>query len=116
MSRNRGFTLFETLIALAVLGLFFTAIALILQQVLTTIGESRARTTALSLAQSKIETIRNLTYANVGTNGGIPQGPIAQTETVTVNGQPYTVTTSIIYLDDPFDGVTPNDTINTDYK
>lgn len=113
---QQGFTLLETVIASAVLGMFFLAIGGILQQILMNVGESRARTTALSLAQSKIETVRNLPFQNVGTAGGIPQGPLPQNEIVTINDLPYAVKTSIIYLDDPFDGVAPADLINNDYK
>lgn len=111
-----GFSMVETLIAIGVFGIFFAAVALILQQVLQNVGESRVRTTALALAQSKMEIIRNLPYQQVGTAGGIPQGPINQTETVDINSLPFTVKTSVIYVDDPFDGLTPLDLINTDYK
>jgi len=113
---STGFTMVETLVALAVFGLFFTAIALILQQVLENVGQSRVRATALQFAQSKMELIRNASYADVGTTGGIPQGFFPQTETLTINGLPLTVRTSVIYVDDPFDGVAPADLINTDYK
>jgi hypothetical protein len=106
----------ETLVALGVLGLFFASIALILQQVLENVGQSRVRATALALAQEKMEVIRNLPYADVGSQGGIPQGPIPQTENVTINTLQFTVLTSIVYIDDPFDGLTPVDLINNDYK
>ncbi len=114
--KTSGFTLVETLTALGVLGLFLGAIALILQQILSQVGESRVRATALALAQERMELVRNLPYADVGVSGGIPQGPIAQTETVTINKQDFHINTSIIYIDDPFDGTTPTDLINTDYK
>lgn len=115
-SSRHGFTLLETVIALAVLGMFFAATAYILQQVLTEIGLSRLQATALSLGQAKMETVRNLPYASVGTVGGIPQGPIVQSEQNPINGLTFTVTTSIIYIDDAFDGLAPADTINNDYK
>src|SRR3989344_4040027 len=114
--RTAGFTFVETIVAIGVLGIFFAAIAFILQQVLQNIGESRVRTTALALAQQKMELIRNLPYNSIGTIGGIPQGSISPTEEVTINNQSFTVTTSIIYIDDPFDEEVPADLINTDYK
>jgi prepilin-type N-terminal cleavage/methylation domain-containing protein len=113
---HKGFTLLETVIALAVLGMFFAATAYMLQQVLVEIGQSRLQATALSLGQAKMETIRNLPYSQVGTAGGIPQGPLLQSEAVTTNGLVFTVTTSVVYVDDPFDGLAPIDTINNDYK
>jgi hypothetical protein len=63
-----------------------------------------------------MEVIRNLPYAEVGTVGGVPSGALLQTEPIIINSLPFTVTTSIVYIDDPYDGVAPNDTINTDYK
>src|SRR3989344_2291420 len=113
---NHGFTMLETIVALGVLSMFFGAITVILQTVLTNIGESRVRTTALALAQTKMELIRNLPYASVGTSGGIPAGPILQSEVIMVNGLDFSVTTSIIYIDDEFDGESPDDTTSADYK
>lgn len=114
--KSHGFSLVETLVALAVLAIFFAAIAAIFQQILQNVGESRVRTTALAVAQEKMEIVRNLSYDDVGTSGGIPQGPIAQTETTTINTQDFTITTSVVYIDDPFDSQAPADTIATDYK
>lgn len=111
-----GFTLIEILVAIGLLGIFFTAVTLILHQVLTNIGESRVRTTALALAQAKMEIIRNLPYASVGTVGGIPSGPLLPTENLVIGGQTFTVTTSVVFIDDPFDGLSPQDINNTDYK
>lgn len=115
-SPSRGFTLVETLVALGVLGIFFAAVVGILQTILDTVATSRIRVTALALAQEKMEAIRNLPYSGVGTQGGIPQGTLPQTETVTINGQPFTVKTNIVYIDDPFDGVAPTDTVSADYR
>lgn len=111
-----GFTLVETLVSIGVLGIFFAAIAMILSQVLQNVAESRVRTVALSLGQQKMELIRNLAYSQVGTIGGIPQGVLLPTETVFLNTQEFTVTTSVVYIDDEFDGIAPTDLVNTDYK
>lgn len=116
MKRTAGFTLVETLIALAILGIFFAAVTNILQIVFNNLGLSRVRATALALAQAKMEIIRNLPYAQVGTAGGLPAGSIAQNETININSTPFTVKTSIIYIDDPADGVLPADLISADYK
>lgn len=111
-----GFTLIEILIANAILVIFFGAVAMILQNILQNIAESRIRHTALEIAQERMELIRNLPYAKVGTVGGIPAGAVAAEETVIKNSQSFTVNTSIIYVDDPYDGLSPVDTVNTDYK
>lgn len=113
---NSGFTLVETLVAVLILGLLFAAVSTILHQILQNVGETRVRAVALSIAQNKMEIVRNLPYNQVGISGGIPQGPIQPTETITLNSQNFTVTTSVIYIDDPFDGIAPSDLLNTDYK
>lgn len=80
---------------------------------------TRTRTTAKHIAQEKMEFIRNLTYDEVGTMGGVPDGEIEQFEQISRNGLNYTIQTTIIYVDDPFDGVsggTPGDTSPADYK
>lgn len=113
---RNGFTLVETLVAIGVLGMFFSAIVVILRDVFTNIAEARIRSVALTIAQTKLETIKNLPYASVGTSGGIPSGTIPQSQNQEVGGQTYTVKTSIFYIDDPFDGEVPADTISADYK
>lgn len=117
MSRSvHGFTLIETVVAIGVFSIFFAAIAFILQQVLVNIGTSRVRAVALSIGQERMELVRNLPYTNVGTVGGIPSGPLAQSEDIIINSQPFTVKTDIVYIDDPFDGSAPSDPIPADYK
>jgi prepilin-type N-terminal cleavage/methylation domain-containing protein len=111
-----GFTMVETLVAIGLLSIFFSATALILQYVMESVGSSRVRSTALALAEQKMEVVRNLPYSSVGTIGGIPQGALSQTENITINTLVFTIKTSILYYDDPYDGVVPADLIPTDYK
>jgi len=106
----------ETLVALAVIGIFFTALAYIIQAVTEQIAISRVKTTALSLARNTMEEARNLPYDQIGTLGGIPAGPLEQSKTENINNQVFTINTSVIYIDDPFDGLIPADLINNDYK
>ncbi len=113
---KRGFTLIEVLVATAVLGIFFAAVTLILQQVLENIGYSRVRTIGLSLAQERMERVRNMPYADIGTISGIPPGIIASDETVNINSLDFTIMTDVQYIDDPYDGLAPADAVNTDYK
>lgn len=115
-SNKQGFTLVESLVGLGVLGIFFTIFALTIQQILINVASSRIRSVAHTLAQSKMELVRNLPYEDIGTIGGIPPGSIQETESVTINNQAFEVHTSVIYIDDPFDGTVPTDLINTDYK
>lgn len=116
MKSRNGFALVEILIAIGILGIFFVTVALIVQQVIENVGYTRVRTAGLSLAQERMELLRNLTYDSVGTVNGIPAGLIPQTDTVTINSLPFTVKTTVIYVDDPYDGTAPADTNPADYK
>jgi len=68
------------------------------------------------LANQKLELAHNLSYNQVGTVGGIPAGSIPETEAITLNKITYTVKTTVFYIDDPFDGSFPNDSLAWDYK
>jgi prepilin-type N-terminal cleavage/methylation domain-containing protein len=111
-----GFTLIETLVASAVLAMLFAGVLVILQMLLTSIGEARVRVVASSLAQERLETAKNLPFDEVGTVGGIPPGSLPQEEAVVVNGQTFSVVTTVLYIDDAFDSLAPTDPIPNDYK
>jgi len=115
-TRLKGQTLLSLLIALAIFGILAHAIFTLTSVSFRFAALSRARITARHLAQERVEIIRNLSYDQVGTLGGIPPGPITQTENIVRNGLNYLVETSIIYVDDPFDGEAPADLLSTDYK
>ena len=68
------------------------------------ITHSKAEAGARSLAVEKMEYIRSLSYENVGTIAGIPEGSIPQNATTTLNGIAYDVRVLIQYLDRPEDG------------
>lgn len=78
--------------------------------------EAKNRTEAVALASEKMETVRNLTYVDIGVKGGIPEGVINESEEVTRSGQKFLVHTFVQYVDDPFDGVAPADPLPNDYK
>jgi len=113
---KKGFTLLEALIGVFLIVIIFAGIVGAFVAGMKILIQSKARATALFLANQRMEEIRNLPYKDVGTIGGIPQGEIPQTETRTVNGIEFTIKTTIIYIDDPFDGVAPDDPIPSDYK
>lgn len=114
-----GFTLIEVLVSLFVASLLVLAIYSMFDYSLRVIRTNKAKIGAMSLANEKMERIRNLPYDSIGTSGGIPAGAIPQTEQITRNGSNYTLSTQVIYIDDPFDGIvggTPNDLLGNDYK
>jgi type II secretory pathway pseudopilin PulG len=111
-----GFTLVEILVGAGLMLIVFSGIFGAYQFGLKVIGQSEARITATALANQKIEAIRNASYQDVGTVLGIPPGIIQQEETVVRNGLNYIVSTTIVYIDDPYDSVAPADPLPTDYK
>ncbi len=112
----KGFSLIELTITVAVVGILGTGLWSAWIIGLQVTSEKRAEVTATSIATEQIEKIKTLSYANVGTVFGIPPGTVPQTQTITRNTIAYTVTTAIIYIDDPFDGVAPADIVPSDYK
>lgn len=113
---SHGQTLIGLLIAIAIFAILGQAIFTLISASYSLVSFTRARITARHLAQEKIEVIRNLSYDDVGTVGGIPSGPLPQSENVVRNGLNYVVSTSVVYIDDAFDNSAPTDLLPTDYK
>jgi len=115
-SAKAGQIYIQIIIAVGVFAILSHALITLLLTTYELTSFTRARTTAKALAQERIELIRNLPFDNVGTQGGIPAGDLPQTEQRLVNGLPYTIKTSVVYVDDPFDDVAPADLLPNDYK
>src|SRR3990170_1906045 len=113
---EKGQTFLSLLLSLIIFGILANAIFTLTTISFRLVSFTRARITARHLAQEKLEIVRNLPFDDVGTIGGIPSGPLPQSENVLRNGLNYTVTTSIVYIDDPFDGSSPDDLLPIDYK
>lgn len=115
-NKNSGLTLIEVLVGAALMLVVFLGIFGLIQLGMKVVAQSKARITATALANQKIELAHNLAYNQVGTVGGIPNGSIPEDETDTLNGVAYSVKTTVVYVDDPFDGTFPNDPLPWDYK
>jgi type II secretory pathway pseudopilin PulG len=114
----RGFTFVELLVTAAVAALVFGGLMASVQFAVKLISEAKAKTGAVSLANERLEYIRSLSYADIGTVGGIPAGPIPQNATTTLNAITYYERVLIQYVDAPEDGLGASDTngIVADYK
>ena len=66
-----GFTLTEVIIGSALLLLIFVGVFSAYSLGLKTLANLRAKATALSIANQKLEQVRNLAYLDIGTGGGI---------------------------------------------
>ena len=115
---SRGVTLIDTVVGTALMLVIFLGIVGAFQLSVDVVTNNKARGTAIALANERMEYIRSLTYASIGTSGGIPTGSIAQSESVTLNGIPFTRRTLVEYADDPKDGTGGSDSnsITSDYK
>ncbi len=111
-----GFTLLEIIITLGIMVLTVAAISRLYSTYLRLTSDEKFKITAASLANQKIEIIRNLPYQKIGTLGGIPAGSIPPVEIVERNGYNYTVKTDILYVDDPFDGTYEVGEVNNPYR
>ncbi|MBY0538425.1 carboxypeptidase-like regulatory domain-containing protein [Patescibacteria group bacterium] len=113
-----GFSLVEILIVSAVMLVVFGGLLISFRYSLELISHSRAKLTALTLANDNMEYIRSLSYNAVGTVSGIPSGLIPQVSTTTLNGIMFTKRVLIDYVDDDADGlgVADSNGITTDYK
>lgn len=118
-SKNKGFTLIETLIGVAV----FLLIAVSAWQAFGVILEGtkvlRIKSASINLANEKIEIVHNLPYADVGIVGGLPLGKIPHEQIVETSGGSFLVTTTIRNIDEDFDGTiggSPNDLSPADNK
>lgn len=111
-------TLIDTVVGSALMLVIFLGIGAAFQLSVDVVTNNKARGGAIALAAERMEYIRSLTYASVGTSGGIPAGGIAQSETVVQNGITYTRRTVVEYADDPKDGsgAADGNGITSDYK
>ena len=116
---SRGFTFVELIVGVAIFTLFAVGVYNAYSGLYVSILSSHAKTLAVDLANEEFEIVKNLPYQSVGTVGGNPVGLIPLTQSVVRDRVSFTVDTSIINKDDPFDGVsggTPNDAFPADYK
>ena len=116
--KNLGFSLVEVLVVSAVTLIIFSGLFAAFKYTLELTSESRAKMTALSLVNDRIEFIRSLSYDAVGTVSGIPSGSIPQNRTVSLNGIDFSERVLVEYVDDPADGTGGSDSngVLADYK
>lgn len=130
-----GFTLIELILDAFVITVVFGAVIGSFLVMLNATNSGKIRTMAGALANEQLEYLRNLPYDSLSTENGtiLPQGSIPDTQTVTRGGVSFVLNTTIIFVDDPFDGCaipngtnlwsctdgatsTTNDVVPVDYK
>lgn len=114
----RGMTLIDVIVGTSIMLVVFLGLFGAFKLSVELVYSTKAKTGAVSLLTERMEYLRGLPYASVGTIGGIPSGNVPQVEQMDLNGITYTVRTLIQYVDDPADGLDENDEngITADYK
>jgi type II secretory pathway pseudopilin PulG len=102
--KRKGFSLIEMLVFIFIFSLTALTFYKLFMSGTQVIISVKNRLAATALANERIEVIHNLNYEKIGTIGGVPNGEIPQDETVDRSGKTYYVHTSVIYIDNPFDG------------
>lgn len=107
-----GFTLVEAIVGIGV----FLVIAMASYQAYVSlfflINRNQYKIAAINLANEQFEIIRNLSYADVGIPGGIPNGKVPHVQNITRSGVNFVVTATIRNIDLPFDGQIGSSTKN----
>jgi prepilin-type N-terminal cleavage/methylation domain-containing protein len=117
--KNSGFTLIEALISLLIISIFVIGTYQLIIFSLKITADNKLRLAAVTIADQKIELVRNLPYNDVGTTQGMVHGVIADNETLIHNNGTFFINTLVQYIDDPFDGTSsssPKDLLANDYK
>ena len=115
--KKNAFTLIEIMISLSVMFLLMFGIYNLINYSLNITSDNKSYVEAISIANQKMEQIRNMPYSNVGTIGGMPNGIIPENEIINKDKK-FTVHTMIQFYDDPYDGTLEQETdsIFVDYK
>jgi hypothetical protein len=113
---KKGFTIIEALTVLFIFVLITLSFYSIFSVGLRLIADAKNRLGAMSIANEKMEIVRNLAYTNIGTVLGTVTGNISDDEDVIENTRQFHVHTLVLYKDDAFDGKYPADLIPNDYK
>ena len=116
---NSGFTIIETLIALAIFLIISYYAYSTANGLYEIVAKNQWRADAIAAVENEIEIVRNLAYSDIGISGGYPTGQLLGQKTVSIGGTNFVISTTVRNIDDPFDGVAggnPNDTAPADYK
>ena len=119
--KSAAFTLIEVMLDATIIALIATAVLSAFSTAFKSIAASKAKITAVALANERMEIIRNLPYDSIATTtGSVPPGNIPSTENINRNNINFVVDTAIKYVDDPSDGLLggspPDPYFSYDYK
>lgn len=104
--KEAGFTLVELMVSIAVIVILAMGFFDLFVSLLHSAIVSDRQSIALTLATNQMEYLKSLPYDNLAVAGGsiVSTTTIPGTQTATVNGEAYTIKTTINYADDAYDG------------
>lgn len=104
-----GFTLVELMVSLVVLSIIAFAFFDLFNALLNSSELAQRQATAVALANTEMEYLKSLPYANLAVAGGpiVANQYIPASTNKTVNGHLYLITVQIEYVDDAYDGCGP---------
>lgn len=108
LQNEDGATLVELVVSLAVLALVIGSVFGLFTSLLTSAIVAKNKSIATTLATNQMEYLKGLPYDMLAVSGGsiYSTNPLPATSSQKINGVTYTITTSINYVDDAFDGCT----------
>jgi hypothetical protein len=117
----RGFTLIESVVSIGVFMILLMAIYNVTAQIIHLTKNYRENIVIAGLAAQYSELVRNLPYAQIGTESGNPHGNLPDLPNAiitTIDAIPYRVYYEVTYTDDPADGtiLLGTDVAANDYK
>lgn len=107
MNNNEaGYTLVELLVTITIVAILSLSAFTLFTALLHSAIVSQREAVASTLATNQMEYLKSLPYDNLAVAGGaiVSSVTIPATTTQKVNGDTYTITTSITYADDAYDG------------
>ncbi|MFA7169979.1 MAG: prepilin-type N-terminal cleavage/methylation domain-containing protein [Candidatus Paceibacterota bacterium] len=120
-SNQKGFTLIETVLSVAIFAMISMALFNIFDSILKSVRNNKAILTANSIVLEQMEIVRGMDFNNVRTDTGwVPAGPLPSEKTISREGIIFFIQTDVSWFDDPYDGlesdVVDTDTFPFDYK
>lgn len=104
--QEEGWTLVELVIGIVVIGIIGASVYTLFTALVSSALVGKQKAVASTLATNQMEYLKSLPYNNLAVTGGsiYAQNLLPASTTQTVNNQTFTISTSINYIDDAFDG------------
>ncbi len=114
--RERGATYVDILVAVTILLFVTSSLIPLFVFGADTVQSNFLKSAAKEIATKEMEKVKSLSYDDVGTPGGNPDGILEPVKSEVVNGHQFQIETRVTWVDDSSDGTLPDDPDPRDYK